>query len=288
MPHIRSAPQDTLHTKLLFQRFNWYLSNFLYYFRVIYEVLPQDTRAKILAGSETKPMQLFSLLATNTHMRSRNDNITCARYCQGFFRFFHMHLYPHPNYPVHPRVARIDSVFPPSPSVRSVPNSAACRLVEFHQETRCRAYGCPGSIQSAGNNFQRCSHCQIVSYCGRECQTRAWRDEKFPHKRVCPIIRLLIDTAGGLDMFVNKPSPNFKIRLPGGPHALTPFVIQKWEAANVDRDLIQYVHDWNRWVTMHPDRNMPVGRGADQSHATAIALCQQEFDRFTEPMPRGL
>ncbi|KAF9528922.1 hypothetical protein CPB83DRAFT_289576 [Crepidotus variabilis] len=243
-PHLRTASQFAPAAQLIVQRFSWYFTNFFEYFRVIYKELPPHTRLRILAGYETKAMQLFSLLvyvSTNPYPPSTIANAQasddCGTLCHELFRFFHMHLYPHPDYPVHPSVVQIDDLtFHPRASYRSVPSAVAYYLMEFHQETQCCAYGCPGSMQSAGNNFQRCSRCQIVSYCGRECQTRAWRDEKFPHKRVCPIIRLLIEAAGGLDMFVPNSSQNLKIlNLPANVNARRPMIAQIWEDGKIDR-----------------------------------------------------
>lgn len=48
----------------------------------------------------------------------------------------------------------------------------------------CCALGCTESLQSSGRLYQRCSHCCIVGYSGRTCQTCAWTDKWLPHQDI--------------------------------------------------------------------------------------------------------
>ncbi|KAF9528926.1 hypothetical protein CPB83DRAFT_893896 [Crepidotus variabilis] len=325
--HVQSASQDALRTDLIRLRYNWYTSTFLDYFRVIYDELPPPTRTRVLAGCETKAMQLFSMFLyipnrPDSDSQTTDFSARSAAYCCQLFRFFHIHLHPHPNYPVHPSVTKMDKIyFTTIPaSVRTVPTSVASHINCFHDEIQCNAYGCSDSIQSSRTNFQRCSRCQIVSYCSQECQIRAWRDEKIPHKRVCPILRLLIDTAGGLEMFINNPSQNREIMELGDLHERRVITLQRWEVAGVDRDLIQYVHGWTRWLNGDPKRIMPDGSWwnpgfedydemvqrmklpyhflnrllrwpCEEAWVKAtlelLPFFEQEVDRYVEPLPQG-
>ncbi|KAJ6491374.1 hypothetical protein C8R47DRAFT_1122506 [Mycena vitilis] len=67
----------------------------------------------------------------------------------------------------------------------------------------CFSLGCNHSIQmlepdsSPDNRFRRCSGCQLVSYCGRDCQVAAWRDRTIPHRDICASIKTVIKQGGG-------------------------------------------------------------------------------------------
>ncbi|KAJ7888803.1 hypothetical protein B0H13DRAFT_2277319 [Mycena leptocephala] len=65
-------------------------------------------------------------------------------------------------------------------------------LVAWKQSLRCYAMLCEESLQSS-HTFKRCSMCKVVSYCGPECQRRAWRD----HKPLCKTITKIIRDGGG-------------------------------------------------------------------------------------------
>ncbi|KAJ6515471.1 hypothetical protein C8R45DRAFT_209970 [Mycena sanguinolenta] len=57
---------------------------------------------------------------------------------------------------------------------------------------RCYAKACEKSLQTS-STFQQCSSCRIISYCGKECQRRAWSD----HKPLCKTIIKIIRDGGG-------------------------------------------------------------------------------------------
>ncbi|KAJ7098362.1 hypothetical protein C8R44DRAFT_811438, partial [Mycena epipterygia] len=67
----------------------------------------------------------------------------------------------------------------------------------------CFSLGCNRSIQmldpesGADDRFRRCSGCQLVSYCGRECQVAAWRDDVIAHRDVCANIKKVVKQGGG-------------------------------------------------------------------------------------------
>ncbi|KAK7049154.1 hypothetical protein R3P38DRAFT_2872904 [Favolaschia claudopus] len=67
----------------------------------------------------------------------------------------------------------------------------------------CFSLGCHRSIQmlepgaAPESRFRRCSGCQLVSYCGKECQVKAWRDPAIPHREICATIKEVIKQGGG-------------------------------------------------------------------------------------------
>ncbi|KAJ7767160.1 hypothetical protein B0H16DRAFT_1521053 [Mycena metata] len=67
-------------------------------------------------------------------------------------------------------------------------------LVGWKRTLRCYAMSCEESLQTA-DTFKRCSTCKVVSYCGPECQRRAWRD----HKPLCKtLVRVTRDGGGDI------------------------------------------------------------------------------------------
>lgn len=178
-----------------------------------------------------------------------------SEYSQWLFRFFHMHLYPRPDMPVHPHVLSHDlKTFPPPASCRSTEETAIHYIVDSRIERRCSAHMCPNSLQSVGRAFQRCARCNIVSYCGRECQVKAWRDEQYPHKRICPIMRTLVDAGGGPTMFfpVHNQAPSIPMTefMPKKFEDVRPhkfFILQNWRNANVSEEDLKYLSLWGKW-----------------------------------------
>lgn len=65
------------------------------------------------------------------------------------------------------------------------------RLIETRKTHLCSARECRNTFQSTGRKFGRCGRCHIVSYCGPECQKRAWTDGDLAHKTVCKTLRKL-------------------------------------------------------------------------------------------------
>ncbi|KAJ7472744.1 hypothetical protein FB451DRAFT_1558909 [Mycena latifolia] len=100
-------------------------------------------------------------------------------------------------------------------------------LMAWKQSMRCYARSCPESLQTS-HTFKRCSGCKVVSYCGPECQRRAWRD----HKPLCRAIAKIIRDGGG-----DIESETFK---------------QNCEAGKVDADEAQMVVGaFSAWRSTH-------------------------------------
>ncbi|PPR04835.1 hypothetical protein CVT26_012990 [Gymnopilus dilepis] len=163
------------------------------------------------------------------------------------FRLFRMYLHPRPDMPVHPKVEEIDSkTFPPPASIRSPKQMMLTAILDFRTETRCSAYRCRNALQNVGGNFERCSRCTIVTYCGRDCQAKAWKDEQHTHKRICPLLRLLVEIGGG-------PQEVFR------GHGNWNNIIDRWNASAVDEEQFQLVWDWYKLVTDARGYPMPDG-----------------------------
>lgn len=126
-----------------------------------------------------------------------------------------MHTPPRPSMPVHPSIEPFVSTALSVP-VRDPKEATIDYIRTFRTDTRCSAQGCLNSSQSSGRNLQRCGRCGVVVYCGRECQTKAWKEEVYPHKRLCPILRNIMTKGSGSDLFFEgnegpKPQRSSKI-----------------------------------------------------------------------------
>ena len=236
------------------ERFNYNGTNFIFFLTL---VLNQefDIRAELIRGCETKAMQLCSILL---YLSSDPNMPPCgiqrpifhmlAVHGQDLFRFFHMHRYPRPDMPVHPEVMRYDLIrFPPPPPPERRQPVTLLQIRGTREEMRCSAYKCTNSLQTSGNDFQRCARCMVVSYCGRECQTRAWKDEKYPHKRVCPSLRSLIARGGGHSLFFREDA--------------TEMVLQNWRNAGVIDDDLNTYDEWDKMIC--ESRGYPVPDGTE-------------------------
>ncbi|KAJ7931190.1 hypothetical protein B0H13DRAFT_2651550 [Mycena leptocephala] len=106
----------------------------------------------------------------------------------------------------------------------------------------CFSLGCHRSIQmlepesSPDGRFRRCSGCQLVSYCGQDCQVVAWRDPAIPHRDICASIKTVIKQGGGSIDSLDK----WRVRAKKG---------------QIDEDLARNVVDWfTKWETMQASK----------------------------------
>ncbi|KDQ08987.1 hypothetical protein BOTBODRAFT_81172, partial [Botryobasidium botryosum FD-172 SS1] len=60
----------------------------------------------------------------------------------------------------------------------------------------CWAPGCAHTFSSLNRTFDTCAQCKRVAYCSKECQVRAWKDARVPHKVICKKMRRLTDAIG--------------------------------------------------------------------------------------------
>lgn len=216
-------------------------------------------------GNETKLVQLCTLLmhvATDPRIPRavgptdfRVSLTGCIEYGATEYRFWHMYLHPRPRILLHPKMVELDKFsFPPPASIRSLREKAASSILDARTTPHCSRIGCENTIQSAGKSFQRCARCSIAPYCGRECQTFAWKEEEYPHKRICPKVRLLVSSAGGIEALQKGMDV---IRL-GNSFQLAGGFAEKWAEANVSEEDMQYVEEW--WnAVLQPRNNLPDG-----------------------------
>ncbi|KAG6819934.1 hypothetical protein H0H93_007333 [Arthromyces matolae] len=144
-----------------------------------------------------------------------------------------MHLPPKPHFPLHPDMITLDkATFPPPASVRSLPSTAVFLVRYWKSQTRCSGLDCQNNLQTVGKNFQRCARCNIIGYCGRECQKQDWINPEYPHKKVCPILCDIVAKGGGLSLFLNYETPKI--------HGY-------WNArGGVKEEDLQYLDDWRK------------------------------------------
>lgn len=71
-------------------------------------------------------------------------------------------------------------------------------LNHFKKGQICCALECPESFQTASGafQFQRCAGCRVVVYSSKECQVRAWKDKRLPHRDICKTMRQVMDVGG--------------------------------------------------------------------------------------------
>jgi hypothetical protein len=92
---------------------------------------------------------------------------------------------------VHPTISR---------SIRTLwndvsnPAISVWELIRHARKTHiCYALECTESLQTSGRMYQRCSGCLVVGYSSKECQKRAWKDPRAPHRDICKKLRLVVD-----------------------------------------------------------------------------------------------
>ncbi|KAJ7158039.1 hypothetical protein C8R43DRAFT_1064840 [Mycena crocata] len=191
-------------------------------------------------GTETKLVQLCNLMihiSTDPRLPSKRVGdarillMGCTMWAGRSYRMFHMYLPPRPPILLHPNVAKFDAMsFPPPESIRNLRDTVHTALSDAREDMCCSAIGCTRSLQSTGKNFMRCGRCRVVSYCGKECQTRAWKEEEYPHRRLCRIFSMLISIAGAAATDPQAHSRDEALR--------------KWDLAQVPEADFQLVRDW--------------------------------------------
>lgn len=62
----------------------------------------------------------------------------------------------------------------------------------------CFALDCTQSMQTVGKRFSRCGGCHLISYCGEECQKRAWKSMPYAHRDICAIVGRVYKAAPGM------------------------------------------------------------------------------------------
>ncbi|KDR84142.1 hypothetical protein GALMADRAFT_236816 [Galerina marginata CBS 339.88] len=300
MTNILSS--DEKRTTYASHRFELHVTDLLIFLKVIMQELPQDCKAAILRGCETKAMQVCNMLlylSSDPKMPSNRVSAeldVLAMTAQDIFRFFHMHMPPRPSMPVHPRVQQLDSLaFPPPASVRAPKESALSYIQDFRTEARCTAQGCPNSLQSAGREFQRCGRCGIVSYCGRECQAKAWKNEQYPHKRVCPVLRNLMEMGGGSALFFAGLHGRVVVDVKGEEKVALFLrmeaqfkILNNWTAANINEGDFLLIKEWGELVNISRGHPLPNGTEWTPGYSDYDEVIAQLSAQGRGPKPKYL
>ena len=272
-----TTPGILIRVAAAITRWTYHTEAFIEFFTTIFRDISVESWMLLFLGCETKLVQIFSILLyissdpTTPPHRTESDLIKqLPSWCSSLFRWFHMHLYfpKRPDIPLYPACVEHDEMTFPHPEAATDRSTYLYFTIQtLRKQTRCCAIQCPNSMQSAGKNFQRCSRCQLVSYCGRECQTRSWSDEHYPHKRVCTILRRLVASAGNLALF--DMIPNVRLMLYG----VVPYMNDKWLAAGISSDDLECVYQWG----------MKMGSGqGDRPDGTLWNEGYEDYDKVIE------
>ncbi|PPR06587.1 hypothetical protein CVT24_001768 [Panaeolus cyanescens] len=164
--------------------------------------------SRFLQGSESKVLQLCSvilfLIPTFSHTTADNERVQgvpvwvvleVAR--RVFFR--RMLLFGRPDFKVHPAFAlRRGSVYLTNVEKLIQPEGFITRaMIVGRQDLVCGNTFCDLSFADISTAFKLCSHCLSCGYCSQSCQIKDWRNERFPHKKICPILSKIMDARGG-------------------------------------------------------------------------------------------
>jgi hypothetical protein len=155
----------------------------------------------LLAGREEKMVQLLSLILELRDANSvRLDPDLDTRFESVDWMIFstlaRQILVDHPE--LQPQIGKLHRDIVAAQRAIEDPLHTVYRvLTAAKNRTRCHAPGCPHSLASTGAQFKRCSACRVVAYCGKPCQTRAWKSGPHAHKHICAQIQALISKGGG-------------------------------------------------------------------------------------------
>ncbi|KAF9472172.1 hypothetical protein BDN70DRAFT_887284 [Pholiota conissans] len=214
---------------------------FLDYFRLFFDKQLADQKVAMLDGYELKMLQVCSLLAYIADdprlFLKKSEAFRCAMVMRAFetYRCIMTYVNPVPSILLHPDICKlrlqtsnfqilngtIDEV---SKLQTSITQGEELSLSENERFLELKLYGpfarlaitfirslrfglhcsapdCPHTLQSAGRSFQRCSGCNVASYCSKKCQTDAWHTGTYPHKTLCKILRSVVPIVGSEVLF---------------------------------------------------------------------------------------
>ncbi|KDR84149.1 hypothetical protein GALMADRAFT_133507 [Galerina marginata CBS 339.88] len=263
-------------------------SSLNHYYLMVCRGLPSDVKAALVRGSETKLVQACSLLSYITEpgqMPEMSSYPTLwadtAFVAHDIFHLFQMQKYP--LFPVHPVIVAFDlTVIPQRHGIRPLREGSIFDIRNLRSRTQCFRQGCPNTHASVGKEFQRCGGCKITSYCGRECQMKSWRADKFPHRRGCAILQNVVELGGGLGLFNNDFNSQF--HFPTHIEESTATILRNWSQVNLEDSALQYVKDWCKDLdqTTYP---LPDGNDKSPGYADYVGVLAQFIDTFKGPKP---
>ncbi|KAF9058124.1 hypothetical protein BJ165DRAFT_1425817 [Panaeolus papilionaceus] len=161
----------------------------------------------LIGGGETKALQLCSfILYIADAIRSKSqdprffDHIYDFTSTVGYLiiRDFNMRSDDVPNLKLHPAIVAKDIVKHTRAENNDRPEqTVALAMIAGREHHLCACFTCELSFSHVGNKFKMCNNCQTVGYCDRACQVRDWKDERYPHKRLCEVLRKVVQARGG-------------------------------------------------------------------------------------------
>jgi hypothetical protein len=85
-----------------------------------------------------------------------------------------------------------------TPQIHSKPvnnyNLFGRSLTYLAYDQKCRRVGCRRTAADTGRKLPFCVGCRRFQYCSRDCQKKAWRDSKVPHRDLCSSVAILCTT----------------------------------------------------------------------------------------------
>ncbi|PPR05652.1 hypothetical protein CVT24_002878 [Panaeolus cyanescens] len=161
----------------------------------------------LMSQGEIKALQLCSLILyiadalrprikTSRNFENAYDFTSTVGYL--IIRDFNMRSPDRPNLKLHPAIVAKDIVKTSSPSQKETPEHvAALAMIAGREHHLCSCLTCELSFSQVGNAFKMCNNCQTVGYCDRACQVKDWKDEKYPHKGICEVLKKVVQARGG-------------------------------------------------------------------------------------------
>ncbi|TFK28926.1 hypothetical protein FA15DRAFT_611017 [Coprinopsis marcescibilis] len=157
---------------------------------------------QVFEGCEIKLIQLCSLTSyLNQHplvqeqVKGSKDRVL-EWIAQVTYRYFHLHRYIDIGLLLHPSIVRMDQITFPWDKPVFVEEFVIKTVMRLRSESRCTRWGCTNSIHAAGRAQKRCSLCGVAVYCCKPCQAGDWKDKRFPHRKLCPLLAGLVKAAG--------------------------------------------------------------------------------------------
>ncbi|KAF9054866.1 hypothetical protein BJ165DRAFT_1566479 [Panaeolus papilionaceus] len=165
------------------------------------------TAAKLMAGAETKVVQLCSLILYivgsphNDTSPPLNEDLAdikkeATSMGQHIFRQYAMDRAPGPPMRLHPSLVADDRTQPASQLSSDVFREIAVAMYAARFQYNCAIPGCQTRLIDPDAPLRTCSGCSTVRYCGESCQTKDWMEGPFKHKKLCKIFSKVVGVFG--------------------------------------------------------------------------------------------
>lgn len=120
-----------------------------------------------------------------------------ANFARLLYHSAKLHLPGRPSFPLNPKIVDKDEGRPPPRDTPSPDHAIALSMMVARIHHPCSAVSCQLTFTHVANDYKMCNRCFAVGYCSKPCQVRDWKDEWYPHKRVCPLICKMLEARGG-------------------------------------------------------------------------------------------